>query len=154
MNYFERIFTSSNPTSMENIFQAMKSKIGGDENANLLKEFTQEEIKVALDQMHPDKAPGPDGMTAGFYKKYWNVVGKVITSVILDFLNRGIDLRAINHTNVVLILKKKSPTSPMDFRPISLCNVIYKIIAKVLANRLKVVLPQIIDESQSAFVQG
>ena len=93
-------------------------------------------------------------MTAGFYKKYWNVVGKVINSVVLDFLNRGADLNVINHTNVILILKKRSSSSPMDFRPISLCNVIYKIIAKVLANRLKVVLPQIIDESQSAFVQG
>ena len=55
LNYFERIFTSSNPTSMETIFQAMESKIGDDDNANLLKEFTEEEIKVALDQMHPDR---------------------------------------------------------------------------------------------------
>ena len=86
-------------------------------------------------------------MIAGFYKKYWNVVSQDITSVILDFLNRDADLRVINHTNVVLIPKKRSPTAPMDFLPISLCNVIYKIIAKVLANRLKVVLSEIIDES-------
>ena len=55
LNYFKKIFTSSNPTSMETIFQAMESKIGDDDNANLLKEFTEEEIKVALDQMHPDR---------------------------------------------------------------------------------------------------
>ena len=62
-------------------------------------------------------------------------------------------MTSINHTNLVLVPKKKSPSTPKDYRPISLCNVLYKIIFKVLPNRLKTVLPNIIDESQSAFVK-
>ena len=58
----------------------------------------------------------------------------------------------INHTNVILIPKKQSPSTTNDFRPISLCNEVFKIISKVLVNRLKNILPSIINESKSAFV--
>ena len=75
-------------------------------------------------------------------------------SAVLEFLNNGHMLLELNHTHIVLIPKIKNPVKMSDFRPISLCNVIYKIIAKVLANRLKQVLPQIIAPTQSAFVPG
>ena len=72
----------------------------------------------------------------------------------LDFLNSGHMLPVLNHTHIVLIPKFKNHVKMSGFRPISLCNVIYKIIAKVLANRLKQVLPQIIASTQSAFILG
>ena len=83
--------------------------------------------------------------------KYWFIVGQDVTRLVLEFLNGEGELKEINHTNVVLIPKKKAPATPKDFQP-SLCNVIYKIVSKVLANRLKRILPGRIDESQGAFV--
>ena len=101
--------------------------------------------------MRPTKTLRPDGMNAFFYQKFWHVVGDSVVTTILDYLNSGIMLPAVNHTHIVMIPKVKSPEKMFDFRPISLCNVIYKIISKVLANRLKLILPNIISSTQSAF---
>ena len=75
-------------------------------------------------------------------------------NAVLDFLNNGIMEADFNYTHIVLIPKIKSPEKITDYRPISLCNVIYKIISKVLANKLKQILPNLISASQSAFVTG
>jgi hypothetical protein len=70
------------------------------------------------------------------------------------FLNIGVMDDSINNTYIALIPKTAKPSSVTEFRPISLCNVIYKLISKVLANKLKVVLPKIISPTQSAFIPG
>ena len=99
--------------------------------------FNEDDIKAALFQMGPTKGPGLDGMNAIFYHKFWPIVGNTVVSAILEFLNSGHMLPELNHTHIVLISKIKNHVKMSDFRPISLCNVIYKIIAKVLANRFK-----------------
>lgn len=116
--------------------------------------FNGEEVSDALSQMHPTKSPGPDGMCALFYQKYWPIVGPDIVKRVLGILNHGEEIESINQTHIVLIPEKKKCESPGDYRPISLCNVLYKLVAKVLANRMKKILPDIIHESQSGFVPG
>jgi hypothetical protein len=84
--------------------------------------------------MHPLKSPGPDDFAACFYQKAWDTVRSEVCIAILDFLNGGIFHKKINKTFIALIPKIKNPTHVSELRPISLCNVIYKLIAKVLVN--------------------
>ena len=102
--------------------------------------------------MKPLTALGLDGMPLFFYKSYWNIVGSDVIDATLSVLNSGIMPPNINHTFITLIPKTKSPTSPKDFYPISLCNVMYKIISKTIANRLKKILPKLVLKTQSAFM--
>jgi hypothetical protein len=123
-------------------------------NTNLLKTFTAAEVEGALAQMHPLKSLGPDGFSASFYQKSWATTRNEVYSAVLDFLNHGTFDSSLNETYLILIPKKKNPTYVTEFRYISLCNVLYKIVAKVLVNRLKRVLPLIIFPNQSAFIPG
>jgi hypothetical protein len=123
-------------------------------NEELLKPFTKEEIFYALKQMGPLKAPGPDGFLAMFFQKNWGLLGDDICRAVLNTLNSGIMPVDLNITNITLIPKVNCPTCVTEYRPISLCNVLYKLISKVLANWLKRILPSIISPEQSAFILG
>lgn len=105
-------------------------------------------------QMHPDKAPRPDSMTLAFFQKHWSVVGKNIIDLIRFFFDTGDIMEGLNETNIVLIPKKKKPSIITELCPIALCNVLMKVITKVLANRLKEVLNMVVLDAQSVFVPG
>lgn len=81
-------------------------------------------------------------------------MGSCVTEAVLHELNIGTFPSSLNHTFIALIPKKKILELVADFRLISICNVLYKILSKVIANRLKVILPQIIFKTQSAFVMS
>ena len=110
-------------------------------NEELLRPFVAEEVSLALKQMDADMAPSTDGLPPLFYKQFWDKVGREVTEAVLSALNTGTIPKAINHTFLTLIPKIQSPRKITDFRPISLSSVLYKLIAKVLANRLKPRLP-------------
>jgi hypothetical protein len=114
-------------------------------NASLLKPFSPKEVGHALAYMNPLKAPNPDGFRVCFFQRHWPTVGDSFRKAALDFLNLGIFDHSVNSTFIVLIQKISPPSSVSDFKPISLCNVVYKIVAKVLANSLKQVLPLVIS---------
>ena len=121
-------------------------------NESLTCPYTADEVRLALFQMHPSKSPKPDGMSHFFFQKYWHIVGNDVTEAILSVLRFSHMLKKMNHTYIVLIPKKKDPKYQVDYRPISLSNVVSRIISKVIANRLKLILPNVIFDSQSAFV--
>jgi len=104
--------------------------------------------------MQPLNAPGPDGYGMCFYQKHWGLVRQQVRLAVLNFLNFGIFYHVINYTYIALVPKSANASNVKDFRPIGLCNVLYKVIAKVLANRFKQDLPEIISEQQSAFHPG
>lgn len=96
--------------------------------------------------MHPDKSLGSDGMTPCFFQKHWKIVGEDIIKLVRNFFKDGMLNKEMNATNIVLISKKKCPSLNSDMRPITLCNVVVKIITKVVANRLKGVLELVISD--------
>ncbi|XP_042973154.1 uncharacterized protein LOC122304957 [Carya illinoinensis] len=102
--------------------------------------------------MGPYKAPGPDGYSPYFYQSHWYMVGKEVCHAVLSFLKSPSNIATINDTFLVLIPKSSNPKSVSEYRPISLCNVIYKIITKMLTNRLKPIMSFLISPNQCAFV--
>lgn len=120
----------------------------------LLPKLSFEEIREATFQMHPSKAPGPDGLLPLFYQKYWDIVGTDVIEAVTAFLASNNLLHQVNHTFVTLIPKVQEPRNLAQFRPISLCNVVYRIGAKAIANMLKIMMSIVISEGQSAFVPG
>ncbi|KAA3463042.1 reverse transcriptase [Gossypium australe] len=104
--------------------------------------------------MGPTKVPGSDGFPALFFQQYWHIVGNEVLEYCLSILNGNKWVDLVNVTEVVLIPKIPNPLTLVNFRPISLCSVLYKIVAKTVANRLQNVIDTCIDEVQSAFVPG
>lgn len=151
--YFTELFTASH-SEWSQVVQRVPTTIMENQNAELLLPITEEEVKGALFQMHPDNSPGPDGMTPAFFQKHWNIIGGDIVQMVRKFFREGVLPNGLNATNIILIPKKKCPTKMTELRPISLCNVLIKIITKVLANRMKNMLNLVVSENQSAFIPG
>ncbi|KAL2246076.1 UNVERIFIED_CONTAM: hypothetical protein Sindi_2875800 [Sesamum indicum] len=114
-----------------------------DEEANqLLLPISADDVKQAMFDIADDKAPGPDGYSSRFFKAAWPVVGEEVTRAVLDFFSTGKLLKQVNSTILALIPKVHTPMSVNDFRPISCCNVLYKIIAKLLVQKISVATGQ------------
>ena len=122
-------------------------------NNDVMAEFKTNEVETALKQMAPLKSLGPDGMPPIFYQHYWSLVGNDVADDILYFLNSGNLPPYLCHSFITLIPKVHSPKYISQYCPISLRNVLYRIFSKVLANRLKKILPHLVSKQQSAFVK-
>jgi hypothetical protein len=97
---------------------------------------SRDEVRRTIFSMKPNKAPDPSGLFAGFFHKAWPIIGDGVTEVVLEFFSSGILLKEVNSTIITLVPKKRNPSVMGDYKPISCCNLIYKTITKILANRL------------------
>ena len=122
-----------------------------EEAAHLERPFSEEEVVLALNQINGEKVSGPDGFTLAFFHHCWDVVKKEVLDSLQEFYVHETFERSLNSTFVVLIPKKVGASDVKDFRPISLTGSIYKIISKVLANRLKEVLGSLLSPSPKRF---
>ncbi|GKA71148.1 RNA-directed DNA polymerase, eukaryota [Tanacetum coccineum] len=123
-----------------------------DQVADLERYISYDEIKSAVWDCGTDKSPGPDGFTFEFFRRYWNIIDHDVVSVVSTFFSTATFPRGCNASFIALIPKTCEAKLVKDFHPISLIGSIYKIIAKILANRLSYVIPDLISEVQSAFV--
>lgn len=130
------------------------NKIPENEAENMIREIADVEIKEALFDIGDNKAPGPDGYTAKFFKEGWSVIGKDVCKAIKKFFP-GCDLpKGVNATTISLVPKVNTPGKMSEYRPIACCTVLYKCISKILTNRIKGVLGKLVNANQSAFIPG
>nr|GEV75049.1 RNA-directed DNA polymerase, eukaryota, reverse transcriptase zinc-binding domain protein [Tanacetum cinerariifolium] len=152
--------------NLQSLEAAQKSKIKwaivGDENSKYFHGILNKKKKSASHSWHfgrwavwdcgTDKSPGPDGFTFGFYRRYWNILESDVVDAATSFFHHGQFPKGSNSSFIALIPKTRDANMVKDFRPISLIGNMYKIIAKILANRLVLVLGDLVNEVQSAFI--
>jgi len=131
-------------------FQSLSYAEGG----GLIKPFSVEEVKASIWDCDSFKSPGPDGINFGFFKDFWSDLKEDVMRFVNEFHRNGKLSKGINSTFIALIPKVDSPQSLNEFRPFSLVGSLYKILAKLLANRLRQVIGSVISDSQSAFVKN
>eukprot|EP00253_Pinus_taeda_P018950 PITA_18950 len=140
--------------AIKELLKAIPKSINSDQKWALCREITLGEVEEAVNSMPNNKAPGPDGFTINFYKACWHIIKQEVWDVVEDSRRSGSILKSINSTFIALIPKEEETNTPEKFIPIALCNFIYKIISKFIANRLRPILPSIISEEQSGYVEG
>lgn len=134
INYFSTLFSTFGQPNHKDILDTIPHKVDDYMNSQFNEPFNDEEIYLPVKQMHPRKAHYPDGMAPFFYQKFWHIIGKDVCPAVKRALQMGMFSYTLNHTFITLILKQNDLENVYDFQPINLCNVLYKIIAKVLAN--------------------
>lgn len=153
VNYFDNLFCAS-PTNGQLSDRERVQRVTAKQNENLVAPVTNEEVKRAAFTMHKEKAPGLDGLNPGFFQAYWHIVGGDVIMFCRNFFETRELLRGVNNTLICLITKVKHPKQMTDLRTISLCNVLMPILSKVMANRLRPCLKDIISDKQSVFIEG
>ncbi|XP_031402735.1 uncharacterized protein LOC116212324 [Punica granatum] len=153
LRHFQRLYVASNdirPTTLLNGFPAVLH----DKLQHLDRAITPEEVYRALFDMDPFKAPGPDGFQAVFFQKNWSVISEAVIKFVRDVFENRRSIAEVNDTLLVLIPKIPQLETLHNFRPISLCNVAFKLVTKLIANRLQRYMSDLISPNQVSFVPG
>jgi len=151
-NYFEKSLSAESCNSDEEFFQYIDKTIDEDDNVDLCADPSAAEIREIVLSMNEDSAPGPDGFGGFFYKKYWHIIQHDVIEAVQEFFKGNELSRSYTCSNLTLIPKNQNLKQFADLRPISVSNFCYKIISRVMLNRLNKVLPKTIAPEQSGFV--
>lgn len=152
-DFYKKLFEQSSNTTisleLDNI-----CKLRADQTEALIVPFTMEELKGAVFQMEKNKSPGPDGFPAEFYQEYWEIVKNDLFSLLYEFYFGQLKIDRLNYGIITLVPKCKEAKQIQKFRPICLLNVSFKIITKVLMNRLAGCVRDVISATQTTFLKG
>ena len=127
-DYYRVLFSSSDSEGLAEILNGIPRTITTEMNDKLTREVDEMEIKSALFSMNPNKTPGQDSMSLLFFQKFWHVVKPDLIAAIRSFFHSSNMPKSWNHTVISLIPKIQNPTNLKSYRPINLCNVVYKVI--------------------------
>jgi hypothetical protein len=153
VNYYDSLFTE--PLNWRPRLDNLAfDRLSDTEALSLEDPFEEKEVWEVIKGMDRDKAPGPDGFSMAFFQDCWGVIKGDFMAVFYEFYDRGEFVKSINSTFITLIPKVHGAKEIKDFRPISLVGGMYKIIAKVLANRMRRVMDKVISKPQNAFIKG
>ena len=147
LNFFQELYAAKQSTikpHLGDIKHLVTNRLSLQQKGMLSNPVTEHEIREAVFSLGRNKALGLDGYTTEFFTNCWNTVGPHLIEAITDFFKRGKLLKEVSNTLISLIPKVQNPSSPSDYQPISCCNVIYKCITKIIANRVLSILPSII----------
>ena len=150
--FYKNLFSSTGIPDVDRCHEIGMPMLLKEERLTLMTAVTIDEVRGAVMSMQPFKALGSDGFHAFFYKQFWNVVGNDVCRLAQTAFSTGHFDPALAKTLLVLIPKVDNPNHLKNFRPISLCNVIYKIVTKVLVNRIRAFLPRIVSPLQGSFI--
>ncbi|GJT39303.1 hypothetical protein Tco_0939168 [Tanacetum coccineum] len=154
VSHYENFLGQPGVTQGFNTLNLFKTCLDEQAALDMVRVVSNQEVKEAIFSMGDDKSPGPDGYTAAFFKEAWGIVGNDVINVVCEFFTNGKLLKELNHTIIALIPKVKSPSRVNNYRPISCCNVLFKCVSKIIANRIKQSLKFLISPNQSAFIPG
>lgn len=154
VSYFRRLMgTAAACTELDSSNFSMGPVLTATQQQQLLILVTSEDIQQDLLNIGNDKATGPDGYGAKFFKSAWDTAHSDLQQAVEEFFASSRLLKHWNHTLLVLVLKSEHAPKVMDYRPISCCIVVYKIIFKILASRMVEVINSLLDPAHAAFVK-
>ena len=156
VDYYQNLFFSTNSFLQEQLLveEVIPKMIDDTTNNLLIMSPSELEVKNAVFGLNPDGAPGPDGFGACFYQTYWEIIKKDVLAAVLQFFQSGWLPPNYNSNTLILIPKSSNADSIDQYRPIALANFKFKIITKVLADRLSQILPNLISKEQRGFIRG
>ncbi|XP_056859988.1 uncharacterized protein LOC130508476 [Raphanus sativus] len=152
--YFNFLFSSEDVGAELAVWSELPPVLTATQNETLMKPISREEVRRAVFEINPHKCPGPDGMNGFFFQQFWETCQEEVMEMVQRFFQTGVMEEGVNNTNICLIPKSPTARKMSEYRPISLCNVAYKVISKLMTGRLKQVMPSLISETQAAFVEG
>lgn len=152
--HFQGIFKKRRFGSIFSVKNCIRGKLDLQDAEFLERAISMEEVDLAISQCNSDKTPGPDEINAGALKFLWKHLQKEMMEFIGIFMKEGVLPAGMNSSFITLVPKVKNPTVFADFRPISLINCSLKVLSKLLASRLAVVLDKLISKHQIGFIKG
>lgn len=152
VNHFVSLFSAEAGFGSSCTMVGRFSSIELDLKSSTFKPMSDEDVRKTIFDMGALKAPGIDELPAGFYQKPWEIVKAGVTNFVISTFKGHINIAGINETLLVLIPEVATPESVNHFRPISLCSVIYKVITKIIASQIKIIMPILVGPNQSSFI--